>query len=83
MVRLQEMAYDAVNAMQSAQRFAVHRLYIELASFTSEYLAHQDLEERLVMPALEQAIGVEAVHRDPRCDRREHPARARWRRRSR
>ena len=61
MVRLQEMAYDAINAMQSAQRFSVHRLYIELASFTSEYLAHQDLEERLVMPALEQAIGVEAV----------------------
>ena len=61
MARLQEMAYDAVNAMQSAQRFSVHRLYIELASFTSEYLAHQDLEERLVMPALDQAIGVEAV----------------------
>ena len=59
--RLQEMAHDAINAMQSAQRFSVHRLYIELASFTSEYLAHQDLEERLVMPALEQAIGVEAV----------------------
>jgi Hemerythrin HHE cation binding domain len=61
MVRLQEMAYDAINAMQSAQRFSVHRLYIELASFTSEYLAHQDLEERVVMPSLEQAIGVEAV----------------------
>ncbi len=61
MVRLQEMAYDAINAMQSSQRFAVHRLYIELASFTSEYLAHQDLEERLVMPALEQAVGAETV----------------------
>ena len=61
MVRLQEMAYDAINAMPSAQRFSVHRLYIELASFTSEYLAHQDLEERLVMPALEKAVGVEVV----------------------
>jgi hypothetical protein len=38
-----------------------HRLYLDLASFTSAYLQHQDLEERLVMPALEDAIGVEAV----------------------
>ena len=55
------MAYDAVNAIPSAQRFAVHRLYVELASFTGAYLAHQDVEERLVMPSLERAIGVEAA----------------------
>jgi len=61
LVDLQEMAYDAINAMPSAQRFAVHRLYVELASFTSAYLAHQDVEERLVMPGLEQAIGVDAA----------------------
>jgi hypothetical protein len=61
LVRLQEMAYDSINVMPSAQRFAMHRMYLELASFTSEYLAHQDLEERLVMPALEKAVGPEAV----------------------
>jgi len=61
MVQLQEMACESINAVQSAQRFSLHRLYLELASFASEYLAHQDLEERLVMPALERAIGVEAV----------------------
>ena len=49
-----------------AQRDDVHRIYIELASFTSAYLAHQDLEERVVMPALERAIGVDAVLGDPR-----------------
>jgi len=36
-------------------------LYLDLASFVSSYLEHQDMEERVVMPALEQAIGVEAV----------------------
>ncbi len=39
----------------------VHRLYLELADFTGVYLAHQDVEERLVLPALEQVIGPEAV----------------------
>jgi hypothetical protein len=32
-----------------------------LASFTSAYLEHQDVEERVVMPALETAIGVESM----------------------
>ena len=40
---------------------AVHRLYLELSSFTGAYLEHQDVEERVVMPALDAAIGVEAV----------------------
>jgi hypothetical protein len=39
----------------------MHRLYLELASFTSDYLAHQDVEERVIMPALEAAVGVEEV----------------------
>ncbi|MDQ4134471.1 MAG: hemerythrin domain-containing protein [Actinomycetota bacterium] len=42
-------------------RWRTHRLYVETASFTSAYLAHQDFEERVVMPALEAAIGPEAV----------------------
>ena len=44
-----------------AQRTGAHHLYLELASFTSAYLEHQDLEERVVMPDLDTAIGVEAV----------------------
>lgn len=42
-------------------RPALHRLYVELASFTSAYLAHQDFEERVVMPALQTAVGIDAV----------------------
>ncbi len=57
---LRELAERAVGAPEQPRR-AVHRLYIELASFTSAYLAHQDFEERTVMPAIEQAVGVPAV----------------------
>ena len=39
----------------------VQRLYLALASFTSDYLEHQDVEERLIMPAIEAAVGVEEV----------------------
>jgi hypothetical protein len=42
-------------------RAAVHDLYLELAAFTASYLAHQDVEERIVMPALWEAFGFEAV----------------------
>jgi hypothetical protein len=40
---------------------AMHRLYLELASFTSAYLAHQDFEERVVMPALDTLLGTDGV----------------------
>ena len=59
MVELQAYAADAVTAADT--RGAVHRLYVELASFTSAYLAHQDLEERVIMPRLAAAIGFDAV----------------------
>lgn len=49
------------DATADVARFDTHRLYLDIASFTAEYLEHQDVEERLVMPALEQAIGVDAV----------------------
>jgi hypothetical protein len=39
----------------------VHRVHLAAASFTGAYLQHQDVEERVVMPALETAVGVEAV----------------------
>ncbi|WCO68130.1 hemerythrin domain-containing protein [Iamia majanohamensis] len=42
-------------------RAQLHWAHLDLASFTSAYLAHQDLEERVVMPALDQAIGFEAL----------------------
>jgi hypothetical protein len=42
-------------------RAAVHDLYLDLALFTARYLAHQDREERVVMPALFEALGIEAL----------------------
>jgi len=53
-----ERALDLVE-VPGDPRAAAHGLYLELASFTSTYLAHQDLEERVIMPAIEDAIGVE------------------------
>jgi Hemerythrin HHE cation binding domain len=58
---LRELAAEAVDAPRDDRRQTMHRCYIELASFTSAYLAHQDVEERVVMPALDRAIGAEAV----------------------
>jgi hypothetical protein len=51
----------ACAAESPARRSRLHELYVELAAFTSAYLQHQDDEERLVMPAIEAAIGVDAV----------------------
>ena len=56
---LAEQAGDIVEAAADARGNA-HRLYVELAAFTSTYLAHQDLEERVIMPSLEHVIGAEA-----------------------
>jgi hypothetical protein len=55
------LATDAVDAPTDARRGMVHCLYADLASFTGVYLAHQDLEERVVMPGLEAAVGIEAI----------------------
>jgi hypothetical protein len=55
------LAREAEAAAPGEQRRLLHLLHLDLAAFTSSYLAHQDLEERVIMPALEQAIGVEAV----------------------
>lgn len=60
METLNDMA-DAAAFATADQREVGHRLYLEFASFTSAYLEHQDLEERVIMPALEAAIGSEAV----------------------
>jgi hypothetical protein len=50
---------DGLVALADAGEVAT--LHLALASFTGRYLLHQDVEERVVMPALEAAIGVEAV----------------------
>jgi hypothetical protein len=60
-VTLRELAATAAGAAEAERRHRVHQLYIELASFTGDFLAHQDVEERVVAPALERAVGVEAV----------------------
>jgi hemerythrin-like domain-containing protein len=58
--RLAEQASDIVDGTGDP-RGKAHRLYVELAAFTSTYLAHQDLEERVIMPSLEETIGPEAA----------------------
>ena len=55
------LADETVDATAAEQSGRVHRLYLDLASFTSTYLAHQDLEERVVMPALAAAVGIEEL----------------------
>jgi iron-sulfur cluster repair protein YtfE (RIC family) len=52
---------DEVRAVTGPRNDAVHELYVELASFTSAYLAHQDLEERVINPTLEDTIGFEGM----------------------
>ncbi len=58
--RIADMAvsFEASNA---TARRDVHLLHLDLARFVSEYLTHIDIEERVLMPALEAAIGVDAT----------------------
>jgi hypothetical protein len=58
--RVLDMA-DAATTATDDLRHRLHQVHLETAAFTSAYLAHQDLEERVVMPALEAAVGVDAV----------------------
>jgi hypothetical protein len=60
-VGLQDMAATIAEAGGPGARSAGQGLYVELAAFTSAYLAHQDLEEREVMPGLATALGPELV----------------------
>lgn len=62
---LLELAREAQGATPGDRRTAIHELYIEMASFTAAYLAHQDFEERIVVPALFDRDGADemrAVH---------------------
>ena len=58
---IRDLADAVVDAPDADVRDDVFRIYVELASFTGVYLAHQDFEERQVMPALERAVGVDDV----------------------
>ena len=58
--RIADLAQTLASA-DAEQRRLAHQLYLELTAFTSSYLAHQLVEERVVMPALERTIGVDAV----------------------
>ena len=62
MLDLTNLATAAAEARDGdPARRRLHALYLELASFSSDYLAHQDVEERLVMPALSAAVPVEVL----------------------
>src|SRR5262245_44449230 len=56
-----ELAQATVAAVTADQRRLMHLLYHELSGFTSAYLAHQSVEERVVMPAIERAVGVDGA----------------------
>jgi hypothetical protein len=59
--RLAERACGITDAPPAERRARVHNLYLDLASFTGAYLGHQDFEERVVMPAVLDAIGIEGA----------------------
>lgn len=58
---LRDFVDETVDVAPAAARFEMQHVYIELASFTSAFLEHQDVEERVVMPALEKAVGPDEV----------------------
>jgi hypothetical protein len=61
LTRIADNASAITEATRGEQPARVHNLYLDLAAFTSAYLAHQEFEERIVMPALLNAVGVESV----------------------
>jgi hypothetical protein len=58
---IDELAAEVARTDLVDPRFEVHRLHLAVGRFTASYLTHQDMEETTIMPALESAIGVEAV----------------------
>jgi len=61
LARVAERADESVECAAAEQRARMHNLYLDLSSFTSAYLAHQELEERIAMPALLDAVGIEGA----------------------
>ncbi len=56
-----DLAVDTVDSDTGDQRRLLQLLHLDLARFTSSYLAHIDLEERTVMQRLSSLIGVEEI----------------------
>jgi len=56
-----EAAHAGRQAPAGDQRRIAHFAYLELASFTGAYLEHQALEERVISPLLDEAVGVDAL----------------------
>ncbi len=61
LARIAERADAIAEAAPGEQRARIHNLYLDLASFTGAYLSHQEFEERIAMPALLDAVGVEGA----------------------
>jgi iron-sulfur cluster repair protein YtfE (RIC family) len=61
MARVVSLAERAVDAPAGARRLAVHRWYLAMASFSSQYLAHQAFEELELAPTLAAAIGTDGL----------------------
>ena len=59
--RLLELSATGRSSAVDDQRRIAHLLYLELSRFTSDYLHHQLVEERIVMPALEASIGFDEL----------------------
>lgn len=58
--RIADLA-TSIDSSTAGARARTHLLYLDLARFTSEYFVHIDIEERVLMPALERAVGPAAV----------------------
>lgn len=61
MAELEVLADRAAGACPEQARILTHRLYLGLASFTSEYLRHQEFEEFEVMVMLSQHVSAEEL----------------------
>jgi Hemerythrin HHE cation binding domain len=61
LARIGERSASIADAAPVEQRARVHNLYLDLASFSGAYLGHQEYEERVAMPALLDAIGIEGA----------------------
>jgi iron-sulfur cluster repair protein YtfE (RIC family) len=61
MAELEVLADRAADACPEQARILTHRLYLGLASFTAEYLQHQEFEEFEVMVMLSQHLAFEEL----------------------
>jgi len=59
--RLSELSTIGGSASLDDRRRIAQLLYLDLSDFTSEYLRHQYVEERVVMPVLESHVGFDEI----------------------